>query len=60
MTGWEDIDENERDDPEEEEEVIIDYCSVCGEPICDGDIYTETDDGSILCENCAAARADRY
>ena len=51
MDDWEDIDEYDTEDEEQEEE-IIEYCSECGNPIYDGDEYTEMDDGRILCEGC--------
>ena len=51
MDEWEDIDEYNPEDEEPEEE-IIDYCSECGNPICNGDEYHEMNDGRILCESC--------
>ena len=51
MDDWEDIDENLSEE-EEEEEMIVDYCSECDEPILEGDVYETTDDGRDLCETC--------
>lgn len=51
MDEWEDIDEYSTEEEENEEE-IMDYCSECGNPIYDGDEYTEMNDGRILCEGC--------